>query len=415
MKKRSLMIVGLIAVFLMAIAGTASAAEFIGDEGVYRLEAGEVFEDDLYVAGEEVIIDGTVKGDLFVAAAYVEINGTVEGDLFAAGGGVKVTGTVMDDARIAAAGVDFSGIVGDDLFMAGGGQPGGFAFPMDLGNGRTVNQGLFVGSTSEIGGDLLVGGGAGQVAGNVVGDTYIGMGSVTFGAQVGGDVEIGSDLVTFTDDALIDGRLRITADSEPAVPNRLSERYEFNEIVVPEVEQPSTAWQIGTWVWRTALALVGFAVLSWLALRFVPQSIEKPASVLAEQPGRSALFGLLAALLLMFVPLASILLVALVWTFFGTGTGLVLLIALFGVLSLMWLFSPLVTGYWMGKLFGMQSLTGMLVGVAALVILMRLPFVGWLVALASFLFAFGALMVIVFGQRGGPEMAMPVEKAIPAT
>lgn len=404
---------GLLVLLTLVIAGSAAAAEFEGVEGVYILDSSETIEDDFYIGGEEVIINGTVKGDLFVGAGYVEINGTVEGDLFAAGGGVKVTGTVMDDARIAGAGVDISGTIGDDLFVAGGGQPGA-SFPMQISQSRTISQGVFINSGTQIGGDLFVGGGVGQVAGVVDGDAYIGMGGVNFGADVNGNVELASDGVTFSEGAAVDGRLRVSATTAPLVPSSLTESFEFNEIAPNEIEQPSLASRIWAWTWRTALTLIGFVGLTWLLLRYMPNLVKQPAAVLADAPGKSAAYGVVAALLLMFIPLASFVLVALVWAFFGVGPGLVLLLALFGVLSLVWIFSPLVTGYWIGRMFGLEALTSTLAGVAVLVILIQVPFIGWLIALLSFLFAFGAVLLMWTNQGGGEKAAVIQEKPIPA-
>lgn len=404
---------GLIAIIVLLGVGSVAAAEIDGGD-IYIMDSSETIDDDFYVSGQEVIINGTIKGDLIVAAGYIEINGTVEGDLFAAGGGINITGSIGDDARVAGGGVEFSGSVGDDLFIAGGGQPGVGSIPIQMSQTRTVNQGLFINSNADIGGDLYAGGGAGQIAGSVGGDAAVGMGGVTFAADVAGDVKLASEQIVFDNDASIGGQLQVSANEEPAIPNRFRENYEFDQIVATEVAQPSLGSRIFSWAWRTALTLIGFAALSWLVLRFAPRIIREPGAVLAAAPGKSAAYGLVAALGLMFIPLVSIVLVALVWTFFGVGPGLALLAALFSVLSLVWIFSPLVTGYWIGRLFGLESLMGMLIGVAAIVVLMSLPYVGWLVALLSFLFAFGALLLMWWGSADGDPMAMPAEKPLPA-
>ena len=77
----------------------------------------EVVEDDLYVAANEVVVDGTIEGDLVAFGRSVTVNGTVEGDLIAAGQTVEVGGTVEDDARIAGQALLLGGgaSVGDDL------------------------------------------------------------------------------------------------------------------------------------------------------------------------------------------------------------------------------------------------------------------------------------------------------------
>ena len=50
----------LTAALSVAVTQTARAAVFTGTD-VYRLPAGQVITDDLYVAASEIYIDGTVK------------------------------------------------------------------------------------------------------------------------------------------------------------------------------------------------------------------------------------------------------------------------------------------------------------------------------------------------------------------
>ena len=45
----------------------------------------EVIDEDLYLSGETVIMNGTVNGDLVVFATNITINGSVSGDVQAAG------------------------------------------------------------------------------------------------------------------------------------------------------------------------------------------------------------------------------------------------------------------------------------------------------------------------------------------
>ena len=50
----------------------------------------EFTEDDLYVAANEVIVEGTIGGDLVAVGNSITVDGTVEGDLIAAGQSVEV-------------------------------------------------------------------------------------------------------------------------------------------------------------------------------------------------------------------------------------------------------------------------------------------------------------------------------------
>ncbi|MCB0152784.1 MAG: hypothetical protein KDE01_34660, partial [Caldilineaceae bacterium] len=89
----------LAATLLLALAGGAIGATLVSQDN-YRLPAGEVIEDNLYVAGGSIIIDGKIDGDLVAVGGYIEVNGEISGDILAAGGAIVVNGPVAGDVRI---------------------------------------------------------------------------------------------------------------------------------------------------------------------------------------------------------------------------------------------------------------------------------------------------------------------------
>lgn len=93
----------------------------------------ETIEDDLYIFGQRVVVDGSVKGDLIVFGSQISINGSVEGDLIAAAQSIEINGTVDDDARLAAQLISLheSAEVGDDLIAA--------SYRLQCGNGSRVS------------------------------------------------------------------------------------------------------------------------------------------------------------------------------------------------------------------------------------------------------------------------------------
>jgi hypothetical protein len=169
--------------------------------------------------------------------------------------------------------------------------------------------------------------------------------------------------------------------------------------------------------------LAGFALLAWLTLRLAPRLLTGPASALAAQPGRAGLYGLLAALLFIFVPVVSALLMFAMVLFWGWFPGLTLGLALFGVLAMLWFLSPLITGLWLGRLLATANgreandLAALVGGVLLLVLLGRIPYVGWLVSLVSFVLALGALIVARRAGSGGRPVAQPLAEPVlvPAT
>ena len=66
------------------------------------IAAGEVVNNDAFLAGTSVNIDGDVVGDTFAAGSIVEVNGNVEGSFYAVGQNVVINGSVGGTAYVAA-------------------------------------------------------------------------------------------------------------------------------------------------------------------------------------------------------------------------------------------------------------------------------------------------------------------------
>lgn len=392
---RNWSIILLVGLLLLAVTGGALAAEFAGDENVYRLAAGEVVNDDLYVGSGEIYIDGTVKGDLYAAGGYIEINGVVEGDLVAAGGGVVIRGQVMDDARVAGGGIEVTGTIGDDLFVAGGGGQG-MGFPMQFG-ARSIQQGIRIGNEARIGGDGVIVGGGGKIDGQIGGNLWAAMGELELAGQVDGNADLQVGSLRVDESSRVVGTLRYSSPDEASIPGEAAGAVSY-DAPAETAQGASLIGQIVGWFVRTLLILVGFALLGWLLLRYAPGLLTGPVAAIQEKPVESGLYGLLAAALLIFIPILSILLVVLVWIFWGTFSALTMAFFLLGSLALVWMLSPLVTGLWLGQRVVERSgrettlTVALLVGVLLIVVIGRVPFIGWLVYLISFALALGGVL-----------------------
>lgn len=388
----------------LAVAAPALAATIAGGE-VYRLEAGQVVEDDLIVSGQEVYIDGTVKGDLIAFGNYVEVNGRVEGDLMGAAAELRLNGAVADDVRVAGAGVTIAGQVGDDLFAAAGGSQAGFAYGQV--NGRSLRQGLTIEREADIGGSAYLGAGEAEVAGTIDENLAAGAGALVLSGAVGGDANLDVGALTLDRDARVGGQLSYSAPEEARVPPGLADDVRYEPTPPPETPQgPGLASRLV----RLLLILAGFALLGWLALRFTPRLVSRPADAIEARPGQAALYGLVAALLLFIVPIISLVITAAIVLFWGWFPGLMFALLLTAALVLAWTLSPLITGLWLGQLVlraagrPAGTLVAMLVGAGLIVLLGSLPAVGWLVYLASFLLALGGVLLL---RRGAADLPAP--------
>ncbi|HEX7099548.1 MAG TPA: hypothetical protein VF377_09925 [Acidimicrobiia bacterium] len=116
---RRLALAALFAVVLSAGPALPAGAATRSVSDVVLVDSGSVISDDLYAAGNRVVIAGRVDGDLVVAAYEdVTITGTVTGDVMGVAGKVIVTGNVGESLRVVSPEVRVSGRVGDDVLAA---------------------------------------------------------------------------------------------------------------------------------------------------------------------------------------------------------------------------------------------------------------------------------------------------------
>ena len=397
MKTRTLsrlcLVITLVAFLAVAVSGAAFSAELANDE-IYRVAAGEVVDDDLYVLASEIYIDGTVRGDLIAGAQYIEIGptGTIEGDLWASGASIVVQGAVLDDLRAAAAGVEISGLVGDDAFLTGGG--GQFDFPVRTG-APSIATGLRI--SGEIGGDAFVFAGGADISGVIAGDFSGAMGTLDLAGVIGGDADVNAAEFRIGDAARIGGLLKYSAPEQLEFPAGVTRDIEFDQPAAESADGSIVGAAI-RWILRTAAIVIGVAILGWLLFRFKPNTLVRPAAAIRANPVETGLFGLIAAVLLIFIPIASTVLVIFTAAFWGVIPAVAMFIFLVAAAALVWFFSPLLTGYWLGEKIGERlgadhaPVTLLLMGALLIVILGRIPILGWVVYLLSFVLALGGLL-----------------------
>lgn len=411
--------VGLALLIFAAPAWAAEVRGGAGEDDVFRLPAGEVVHDDLYVGAREIYIDGIVEGDLVAAGGYIEVNGEVTQDAILAGGGIVINGRVGDDARIAGGSVTIAGAVADDLFVAGGGPfwPGAPAVPFRIGT-RVIVPGVQLASSATVGGDAYIVGGQGVLGGVFRSDLFAGMGSVILSGRVAGDARLYAQQVDVRDDARVAGTLRYASSQPAVIPPGVAATIVQEEAVqtAPQAPERTVTQQILGWLWRTVLLVIGFGLLAWLVWQLAPALLRTAGSGIQARPLEAALYGIVATALLMPVFIALVLLAAIFW---GIAGALAAASFLLGAAGLLWILSPLITGYWLGGFLRARGyvtgeLVALWVGTLAIVILARvlllIPCVGALAAgllyLASFVLAVGGLFLARRRAGAAPVLAL---------
>ena len=329
---------------------------------------GEVVDGDLYVAGSDIIIDGTVNGDIFGVGRSLTINGIVNGGVSFAGQTLTVNGEITGGARLAGTDINVNGNIDGDL----------------LAGGTNVN----VTSKARIGGDFLFGASTVRINGPIEGYIKGGGSEVIVTNRVGGDIELGVDRLTVTSTANLQGNLTYTSENEADIQSG-AQIGGTTTHKVPEVKELAKAGPlsgIGGKVVAFLMTLLAGIVIILVA----PRRAASVAASIRRKPGWSLLWGFI---IFVATPFAAAITFA---TVVGVPVGLIGL-TLYGIaIYLSQIAVGLFIGYWIIGYFSKVESRGILVGALALgfiilTLLKLIPYVGFPLWLATVLFGIGAM------------------------
>ena len=376
----------LIIAFLLTLLGATvtHAADFRTDTSV-TIGEGEVIDDDLYLLGTTLVINGTVNGDVFAAGTTIEINGTVNGNVSLAGTDVTINGTVSQGARIAANSVTIAGtIAGDALLLSN---------TADLISGGVVGRDLILTvATATVDGTVER-----RVAG--VAD------KVTHNGSVGTEFDMSVSNLIISDGASIGGDLTYRSENEAEIAGGA----EIGGETMHEMTAEATDIDVGFSFDSIVVGIVGLimtAVYGTVFLLVFPRLAITASNQLLENPLMSIGMGIV---FLIVVPIVSILVMI---TVVGIPLGFIALI-LYGIA----LFSAQVfVGMTIGRLIlsfiadGNRRLIqffGLLIGLLILYGISFIPYVGPWAPLVVIILGLGGLMLAIGGLRKEPERGAP--------
>ena len=359
----------------------ANAAEFrTGDRP--EIPSNETVNDDLYITGGTVTIEGRVTGDVVALGGDVDVKGQVGGSLQVIGGSIDIDGDVAGTLRVLGGDVTLNGDVGGDVLLAGG--------SFTLQSGGTVD------------GDVVVAGGDVELFGPVGGDVLGSAGSLTIGSRIRGDVDVTIENVHLLSNARIDGDLdyasRKNVSIAPgAVVTGQTRRSEPNSYYPGE--------NITSWVSSPLFRLLCGLVAGLILVLLIPRAMTSVADAARLAPLTSLLLGLG---LLVFLPvLFAILTVTLV----GAPIALIGFIAYLCVLYLSQVFLGMAVGRiilpssWDTRGRG-YNLLAMTIGVLILggLRMIPLPFISALIALMTGVVALGAVTIAIRAAKRTPVL-----------
>jgi cytoskeletal protein CcmA (bactofilin family) len=427
--RRRLLIFGALLLLLSLFAAMpVRAAQTRGGDQVV-IGRGEVIDDDLYVAGNTVTIDGTVKGDLVAVASQITINGTVEGDVLASGQGIVINGRVGDDVRA----------LGQAIMLGPGAR---VADDLAVGGLSLENQ-----PGSVVDGDVLVGAYQALLSGSIGKNLTAKMSRLELRGPIGGDVDVtvnGAEgtlssvqfspaaqtpmpavrpNLTLADSARIGGKLTYASSVGATISPAAQVAGGITPNLLPSTPTPAAPFPGLAQLQRLAgLLLVGLLLL-WV----VPAWTRRMADTVETKPLPSLGWGVVAFIAFVAIVLTILIATIILAIIFGYLTlgGLVAMIVSLGLLvnaalvvgyiAFVAYMAAIIVGYMAGRwvlqkvqpAWAENPFAPLALGLILYVILTTIPWLGGLVGLLVTLLGLGALW-----QWGRARFARP--RATPA-
>jgi cytoskeletal protein CcmA (bactofilin family) len=423
------------------VAATAKAVEF-DEDGI--VEADEVIDDDLFIGGETVEINGTVNGDVFAAGSIVKVSGTINGSLVTGGQTILVNGIV--NGSVYSGSSTFT--LGSEAQIARNFYYGGFNLSAEPGS--EIGKDLLVGAyqallSGQIGRDVQAGVGALEIDGVIGNDVYAEVASTTDGQQTyfmsnpPGVETIVPSGIRISEDAVIGGKLTYKSSEDQAdtieitPAGGISFEYEPEIDIDPEpgpeeISRISSAAVVASWLLMRVRVFITLMLLGSLVVWQFPSLLKKVGdrgekesmpslgwglvSVMVVYLGAFIIAGLIIAGAIFFgvITLGELAMVILTIGFSGLG----LTLATFGLLVSYG--SKLVIAYIVGRLllrwlapkYEDQPFWPMLIGVLLYTFLRAIPIFGFVLGVFVTLFGIGAMWLTYrdYNKSGSTEEAV---------
>jgi len=260
--------VALIAVWLLAVAGTPALAAETTSSEIVIIRPGNVIQDDLYAGALRVIIEGEIHGDLVVIAAEeLIVEGTVTGSVTAIAPTVRVDGTVDGSLRVVGTDVRVGGEVGGDLVVAG----------LDV----------ELAASSRIGGEVLAWVADFDAKGDIRGDVGGSQRALRLSGSVGGEVDVSVGTFVVSGPLSVGGDLAYRSDSEA---EGLSQA-EVGGSLVHRLPLPANIRVRSFGLFSRLMVILFLGVSALTAAYLWPERTRAAISEVGGSPGRSWLLG----------------------------------------------------------------------------------------------------------------------------
>ncbi len=422
--------------FGLAFGLTTQARAFeLDNDGT--IPADEVVDDDLFIGGQRVVIDGTVNGDVFAFGQTVTVNGTINGSLFTGAQFIVINGEVTGSVYGGSNSIEIGSgsAIGRNAYYMG--------YSLRLADGASLGRDLaFMGYQAllrgSVGRDVHVAGGALEISGAVGGDVK---------ANIGAPNEVDTPMpymapgaplpispgIHIRESAEIGGVVEYTSPVEQAkgIATSPGGGVVYHKLVTEKGQVKITpAMRTGLWALDRLRELVTLLVLGALALWKLPNLFGRVKRTAAEQPLTSIswgfmtiLVGYLGAAVLAGILLAVVLSLGMLTlgklSGVASGIGFSSLILTLAVFSLLVGYgSKLVLAAWGGEWLLNKVAAGkevtpfwtLALGLLIYVLLHGIPYLGGVIAAVVTLMGAGAMWLTYREEcRGAEASPLPAE------
>jgi cytoskeletal protein CcmA (bactofilin family) len=361
----------------------ASGYAFIADAGEdLIIGRDEVINEDLFLAGRTIVIDGTVNGDLYAAGENITITGTIRDSAMIAGGSITITGTVGHGIKAAGRELIFNGIFGGDIVVAG--------------------DNISIGEGAEVDGDFIVAGQKVRIDGPING-YILGAGqTISVSSLVRGDATFAVKTLTLKEGARIGGDLLYLSEEEAVI-------FSGAEIVgsinhrIPEVREKLKAifpFMILAGIVGKIVAFIMMVIVGLVFVLLTPRWLNRLSNSIKKQTGPCAGWG---ALFLFVTPIGVVIAMT-------TIVGIPLAVISLFIYLIAFYLSQIIVGFLIGRLIlGLREevekkiliFSALVLGLFLIRLVRFIPVVGYIVWVLVALFGIGAIAVSEIRRIGG--------------
>jgi cytoskeletal protein CcmA (bactofilin family) len=355
---------------LALIAAPSSPAQDSDHEmkGSREIGKDEVLKKDLFFAGSQLRIDGTVDGDVYVFAQDLDVTGHVTGDVIGAVRSVRVTGQVDGNLRCASNNITISGTVDK--------------------NATTMVEDVHLETAGKVGHNFLSMGQIVSLDGTVGRNVTAMFNEGHVSGTIGENLWAKGDSLTIASSARIDGQAKFEGNKAPEVASgaKLASPMEFTKVERQSRAEHGVGYYIWRIVWAGARILLGLVLISLMPI-FARETIES-----AERYGAAlglgvlVFFGVLIASFIACVTVVGLLV--------GVSTFFLWLVAVFSSYVVV----GGVVGRWiLGKADDFWPAIGrMALGVLIVVIAASLPHIGGWIRFGIWIWGMGAIALALY-------------------